>query len=141
MSALTTTDTTVFGANGVTDPQVFKTGVGVSRTIDFALAPFAAAAAEDKNYEFLALPASFVITGLYVEELEACPAAQITVKAKGDGATIGSAVNVGGGSLLKSVQNVTAKVLSAGDILCLCIAGGAEGLDVDSGKLKVNVIG
>ena len=66
---------------------------------------------------------------------------QITVKTKSDSTTIGSAVDVGGASLLKSVQNVTTKVLADGDVLCLCIAGGASGLDVDSGVLKVNVVG
>lgn len=140
MSALTT-NTTIFGANGAFDPEVFKTGVGVSRKIDFSLAPLAAAAGASVNYEFIALPASFVITGLYIEELEACSEAQITVKTKSDSTTIGSAVDVGGATLLKSVQNVTAKVLADGDVLCLCIAGGASGLDVDSGVLKVNVVG
>lgn len=137
-----TTDKTIFGANGAFDPEVFKTGVGVSRKIDFSLAPLNAASGATKNFEFLALPASFVITGLYVEELEACDAATITIKAKSDSATIGSAVNVGGSTLLKSVQNITAKVLAAGDVLCLCITGGQSAATaIAKGLLKVNVVG
>lgn len=137
-----TTNTTIFGANGAFDPEVFKTGVGVSRKIDFALAPLNAASGASVNYEFIALPASFVITGLYVEELEACDAATITIKAKSDGSTIGAAVSVGGSTLLKSVQNVTAKVLADGDVLCLCIAGGQSAATaIAKGLLKVNVVG
>lgn len=140
--AVLTTNTTIFGANGAFDPEVFKTGVGVSRKIDFSLAPLNAASGASVNYEFIALPASFVITGLYVEELEACDAATITIKAKGDSATIGAAVSVGGSTLLKSVQNITAKVLADGDVLCLCITGGQSAATaIAKGLLKVNVVG
>lgn len=141
MAALNT-DTTVFGANGVYDPEVFKTGVGVSRRIDFATAPLTAASGATANYEFIALPESFVITGLYVEEVEKCSSASITVKAKSDSATIGTAVTVGSDALLKSVQTVTAKVLASGDVLCLCITGGgSSATTLSEGVLKVNVIG
>lgn len=139
--AILTTDTSFFNAGGVGDPEVFKPTVGISRKVDFARAKMVAAASGAANCEFIALPAAFVITGLYVEELEKCTAAQITVKTRSDSATIGSAVTVGGATPLKSVQNVTAKVLAAGDILCLCISGGESGLTVDAGVLKVNVIG
>ena len=142
MSALATKNTTLFGANGVTDPVVFKTGVGVSRTIDFAKSNMAAAAGESENFEFIALPESFIIKGLYIEELEkADTELSVTVKAYSDGATIGSAVTIGDTAPLKSVQTVTHKVLDKGDVLCLCIAGGASGVNVKSGVLKVNVIG
>lgn len=140
--AILTTDTSLFNAGGVGDPEVFKPTVGVSRKVDFSRAKMVADAKGAANYEFIALPAAFVITGLYVEELEKCTSAQITVKAKSDSATIGSAVTVGGATPLKSVQNITAKVLAAGDILCLCIAGGeSSDLTVNAGVLKVNVIG
>lgn len=139
--AILTTDTSLFNAGGVGDPEVFKPTVGVSRKIDFTRAKMVAAASGAANFEFIALPAAFVITGLYVEELEKCTSAQITVKAKSDSSTIGSAVTVGGSTLVKSVQNITVKVLAAGDILCLCISGGESGLTVDAGALKVNVIG
>ena len=142
MSALATKNTTLFNANGVTDPSVFKTGVGVSRTINFAAANMAAAAGVTENYEFIALPASFIIKGLYIEELEkADTEVSVTVKAYSDGATIGSAVTIGDTNLLKSVQTLTHKVLDAGDVLCLCVAGGASGINIKSGVLKVNVIG
>lgn len=143
MSALDTKNSTLFNANGVTDPSVFKTGVGVSRTINFAAANMAAAAGETENFEFIALPASFIIKGLYVEELEkADTEVSVTVKTYSDGTTIGSAVSIGGsGALVKSVQTVTHKALAAGDVLCLCVAGGASGINVKSGVLKVNVIG
>lgn len=137
-----TTNTDIFGAGGVSDPEVFKPSVGVSRKIDFTLAPLTADKGATENYEFIALPKSFVMTGLYVEEVEPCSAAQITVKSLSDGATIGSAVTLGGGTPVTSVQNITAKTFADGDILCLCITGGSDAaLAVDKGVLKVNAIG
>ena len=137
-----TPNTDIFGAGGVSDPEVFKPSVGVSRKIDFTLAPLTADKGATENYEFIALPKAFVMTGLYVEEVEPCSAAQITVKSLSDGATIGSAVTLGGGTPVTSVQNITAKTFADGDILCLCITGGSDAaLAVDKGVLKVNAIG
>jgi len=142
MSALASTNTTLFGAGGVSDPFVFKSGVGISRKIDFAAANMVAAAGDSENFEFIVLPKSFILKGLYVEEVEGCDAeVSITAKLKNDGSTVGSAVTVGDTNPLKSVQTLTHKVLADGDILCLCIAGGASGVAIKKGVVKVNVLG
>lgn len=142
MSALASTNTTLFGAGGVTDPSVFKTGVGISRTIDFAAANMVAASGNDENFEFIVLPASFILKGLYIEEVEGCDAeVSITAKLKTAGSTVGNAVTVGDTLPAKSVQSVTHTPLANGDVLCLCIAGGASGVALKKGVLKVNVIG
>ena len=137
-----TTNTGIFGARGVSDVEVFKPSVGVSRKIDLSLTPLTADKGATENYEFIALPKAFVMTGLYVEEVEPCSAAQITVKSLSDGATIGSAVTLGGDTPVTSVQNITAKTFAEGDILCLCVEGGSDAaLAVNRGVLKVNAIG
>ena len=130
MSALASTNTTLFGAGGVSDPSVFKTGVGISRTIDFGAANMVAASGDSENFEFIALPASFILKGLYIEEVEGCDAeVSITAKLKTAGSTVGNAVTVGDTLPLKSVQSVTHTPLANGDVLCLCIAGGASGVE------------
>ena len=131
-----TTNTGIFGARGVSDVEVFKPSVGVSRKIDLSLTPLTADKGATENYEFIALPKAFIMTGLYVEEVEPCSAAQITVKSLSDGATIGSAVTIGGDTPVTSVQNITAKTFAEGDILCLCVTAGSDAaLAVDRGVL------
>ena len=138
MSALTT-DKTLFNANGVYDPEVFKTGVAIKRKINFELAK----PTGSTNYEFLPLPPGFVLNGITVIETKKCSASStITVKAKSDSATIGAEVNVGSSSTLahtfmKAVAATTAKdaagtgtvtvpgaekILVNGEMLCL-VAG------------------
>lgn len=139
--ATLTTDTSIFGSNGAYDPEVFKPYAGISRKIDFSRANIGAAAAGEANYEFIALPASFVLTGVYVEELEKCTSGTITLALKSDSSELVD-VSVGGSTLAKSVTNVTAKALAAGDVLCLHVEGGASAATlISAGVIKVNVIG
>ena len=148
MSALTT-NTTLFGARGVQDPRIFKTGVAIKRRIDFGRAN----ATASTNYEFLPLPAGFVMTGLLVEELKKCASGTITVKGKSDSATIGSAVTVGGSTLAKSFaqpKTVTAKdtagtgtvdvgqpvVFLSGEMLCI-----VPSANMAQGEVEITVHG
>lgn len=157
MSALTT-DKTLFNANGVFDPEVFKTGVAIKRKIDFGLAN----ATGSTNYEFLPLPKGFILKGLLVKELEKCSASTTaTVKTASDSATIGAAVSVGGSTLAKTFARPVAggtfyggassgdtaattaiavpgsdKVVADGDMLCL-----VTGAALTGGIVEITVIG
>lgn len=136
MSALTT-DKTVFNANGVYDPEIYKTGVAIKRKIDFGLANVTGST----NYEYLPLPKGFRLKGLHVKEIEKCGASTtLTVKTASDSATIGSAVNVGGGSLADEYAEAVAaggpKIVKDGDMLCV-----VAGADLKEGVVEVTVIG
>ena len=147
-----TTDTTLFNANGVFDPEVFKTGVAIKRKIDFGVAK----ATGSTNYEFLPLPKGLVLKGVHVAELAKCGASTtLTVKTKSDGDTLGAAVNVGGSSLadtfMKPVAATSAKdaagtstvtvpgsdkVCANGDMLCIVV-----GANLSDGEVEVTVLG
>ena len=139
MAVVNSTD--IFGANGAHDPEVFKPHIGLSRKIDFSLASLKADASEEKRYAFLPIPKNFVIMGIYLEEMEECSAGDISVKPKSTGTAIGSALTVGGATLAKSVAAVTATAVADGDVACLCITGGSDGLEITEGVLKVNIVG
>lgn len=152
-----TTNTTLFGANGVFDPEVFKTGVAIKRKIDFGLAN----ATASTNYEFLPLPKGFVLKGVGVKELAKCGASTtITVKTKTGEDTLGAAVNVGGSTLADSFAKpvaastvyvaatsggavtteksipATDKVYADGDMLCI-----VAGANLTSGEIEITVVG
>lgn len=100
MSKLSDLSTDLFGAIGVYDPEVLKTGVAIKRVVDFKISPIGSS----KNYEFLKIPSGFVMTGVYIEELEKCASGNLTLKTVEDPTkTIGSAVTVGGSSLAKQM--------------------------------------
>jgi len=152
-----TTDTTLFGANGVFDPEVYKTGVAIKRKIDFDLAN----ATASTNYEFLPLPKGFVLKGVGVKELVKCGASTtITVKTKTGEDTLGASVNVGGSTLADSFMKPVAafdayvaessggavtskasipgadKVYASGDIVCI-----VAGANLTSGEIEITVVG
>jgi len=152
-----TTNTTLFGANGVYDPEIFKTGVAIKRKIDFDLAN----ATGSTNYEFLPLPKGFVLKGVGVKELVKCGASTtITVKTKTGEDTLGAAVSVGGSTLadtfMKPVassnvyvaatsggQVTTPKTIPAadkdyasGDMICI-----VAGANLTSGVIEITVLG
>lgn len=136
MAALTT-DKTVFGANGVYDPQIFKTGVAIKRKIDFGLANVTGSV----NYEFLPLPERFVLKGIRINEIDKCGASTtLTVKTASDSATIGSAANIGGDTLadayVKADSTNGDKIVPDGDMLCI-VAGAA----LTAGVVEVTVLG
>lgn len=141
MAIVNSTD--IFGANGAYDPEVFKPHIGLSRKIDFSLAPLAADAAEEKRYDFLPIPENFIIMGIYLEEVEKCSAGSIAVKLKSDGTAVGSALTVGEDALAKAVTPVTATAVADGDVACLCVgtSGGTAAAEITSGVLKVNIVG
>ena len=109
MAALTDVKNDLFGAVGVEDPQVFKSGVAIKRGVNFKISNV------DKttNYAFLPIPAGFVLTGVYVKENEKCTTGTLTLKTKDGGATLGASVSVGGATLAEKfmtpVAGVTAK--------------------------------
>ena len=100
MAKLTDLSTELFGAIGVYDPEVLKTGIAIKRVVDFKISPIGSS----KNYEFIKIPSGFVMTGVYVEELEKCASGTLTLKTVEDPTkTIGAAVTVGGDTLAKSM--------------------------------------
>ena len=112
-----TTDTTKFNVMGVSDPEIFKTGVAIRRRINFAKAGLTAST----NYEFLPLPKGFVLKGVFVKELDKCSSGNITIKTKAGEATIGAAVTVGGSDLAATLM----KPVAAVDIYVSATSGGA----------------
>jgi len=146
------TNTTLFGANGVFDPEVFKTGIAIKRKINFGLAN----ATGSTNYEFLPLPKGFVLKGVGVKELEKCGASTtVTVKTKTGEDTLGSAVNVGGSTLADSFMTPVAatsakdtagtgtvtvpgasKTFAAGDMVCI-----VTGANLTAGEIEITVLG
>ena len=137
MSALTT-DKTVFNANGVYDPEIFKTGVAIKRKIDFGLANVTGST----NYDYLPLPKGFLLKGIHVKEVEKCGASTtITAKTASDSATIGAAVSVGGSALADTYAAAVAEGCAAKDVKdgdMLCIVAGASLIE---GVVEVTVIG
>lgn len=118
MAALTNLDTTLFGAIGVQDPEVLKTGIAIKRVVNFGLSGIM----DDYNYEFLPVPAGFVMTGVYFKENQKCDSGNITIKTKADPTkTIGSSVAVGGSALAESFMSPVA----AEDIFVASASGGA----------------
>lgn len=107
MAKLTDLSTELFGAIGVYDPEVLKTGIAIKRVVDFGISPIGSS----KNYEFLKIPSGFVMTGVYLEELVKCASGNLTLKTVEDPTkTIGSAVTVGGDTLAKTMLDPVASV-------------------------------
>lgn len=148
-----TTDNTLFGARGVSDPESYVEPLRtISRTFDFAKANVTGST----NYEFIWLPKGFLMTGIKVRELSKCSASStVTFKTKADEATIGAAVNVGGSTLADSWNTPVAatkakdeagtstvtvpggfKAVLAGDMLCL-----VPGASFTDGEIEVTVFG
>lgn len=126
MAKLTDLSTDLFGAIGVYDPEVLKTGIAIKRVVDFKISPIGSS----KNYEFLKIPSGFVMTGVYVEELEKCASGTLTLKTVEDPTkTIGSAVTVGSSALAKTLLDPVASV-KAKD------SAGTGTVDVPGGPLK-----
>lgn len=117
MAALTDVKNDLFGAIGVQDPEIFKTGIAIKRVVNFRLTKLEAS----KNYAFLPVPAGFVMTGVYVKEMKDdgdignyCSAGTLTLKTKADPTkTLGAAVTVGSSTpaekFLTPVAGTTAK--------------------------------
>ena len=115
-----TTDTALFGAIGVEDPEVFKTGIAIKRAVNFKYSNVDASV----NYEFLPIPAGFVVTGVYAAETEKCTAGAFSLKSKNGGKAIGASVTVGGDELAKTFALPTADSATPmdfvdADMLCL----------------------
>ncbi len=142
MAALTDVSTDLFGAIGVSDPEVFKTGIAIKRSVNFAESPIV----DDYNYEFLPIPAGFVMTGVYVKETAKCSSASITLKTKEDATkTVGEAFTVGATALAeKFMLPVTATSTTAADSIrfltgdTLCVKASA---DVAAGAVDIIVHG
>lgn len=136
MSALTT-DTTIFSADGTSDPKVGFKGVTLVREVDFGQTGVTGAV----NYEFLGIPKGFVALAVGIEELEKCPSGTITAKVKGDSATLGSALTVGGDSLaagvyLPDASNHGPKAFAAADMLCL-----VPSVAMATGRVRISLVG
>lgn len=142
MAALTDLSTDLFGAIGASDPEVFKTGIAIKRSVNFKESPIV----DDYNYEFLPIPAGFVMTGVYVKETAKCSSASITLKTKEDATkTVGEAFTVGATALAeKFMPAVAATSTAAGDSLrflagdTLCVKASA---DVAEGAVDIVVHG
>jgi hypothetical protein len=138
MAALTDTNTDLFGAIGVSNPEVFKTGIAIKRSVNFKESPIL----DDYNYEFLPIPAGFVMTGVYVKETAKCAAGTLTLKAKNDSATIGAAFSVGAATLAEVFNTPVAgdtagdKTFLAGDMLCVKASA-----DMGEGAVEVVIHG
>ena len=130
MSALTT-NTTLFSADGTFDPKVGFKGVTLVREVDFGMANVTGAV----NYEFLGIPKGFVALAVGIEELEKCPSGTITAKVKGDSATLGSALTVGGDALAAGVYTAS-KAFAAADMLCI-----VPSVAMTAGRIRVSLVG
>ena len=130
MAALTTDDT-LFGARGVSDPCQFLPHAAFRREIDFSLAN----AKANINYSMVPVPKGFVLTGAAVEVVEPCDGTSntLSLKVKGD-----SAVVVDGKSVATAGVGVstTAKAFTADDMLCIVMAA-----NTTKGKVAVTVSG
>mgnify|MGYP003308300948 CR=1 FL=1 len=105
MAKLSDLSTDLFGAIGVYDPEVLKTGIAIKRVVDFGISPIG----NEKNYKFVKIPSGFVMTGVYLEELVKCSSGNLTLKTVEDPTkTIGAAVTVGGDSLAKTFMKPVA---------------------------------
>lgn len=142
MAALTDLSTDLFGGIGASNPEVFKTGIAIKRSVNFKESPIA----DDYNYEFLPIPAGFVMTGVYVKETAKCASASVTLKTKEDATkTLGESFTVGADTLAeKFMLPVVATSTTAGDSLrflagdTLCVKSSA---DVAEGALEIVVHG
>ena len=130
MSALTT-NTTLFSADGTFDPKVGFKGVTLVREVDFGMANVTGAV----NYEFLGIPKGFVALAIGIEDVEKCPSGTITAKVKGDSATLGSALTVGGDSLAAGVYT-SDKAFAAADMLCI-----VPSVSMTAGRIRVSLVG
>jgi len=105
MSALSDVKNTLFGAIGVQDPEILKTGIAIKRVVNFKQSPIV----DDYNYQFLPVPAGFVMTGVYFKENAKCANGNITIKTEGDPTkTIGAAVTVGQTTLAEAFMRPVA---------------------------------
>jgi len=119
MAALDT-KTTLFGAIGVQDPEILKTGIAIKRVVSFKHSPIV----DDYNYEFLPIPAGFVMTGVYFKENAKCASGNITIKIKSDSTkTVGAAVTVGQSTLAETFM----KPVSAGSSVDVYVAEASAG--------------
>lgn len=151
MAKLTDLNTDLFGAIGVTDPEVLKTGIAIRRSVNFKESPIV----DDFNYEFLPIPAGFVMTGVYLKETAKCDAGNITLKTREDPTkTLGSSFSVGSANLNEAFmspdgENNVPVPFVAGDMLCIKasadMAAGAvdiviHGYLMDGGSLNANAL-
>ena len=150
MAKLTDLNTDLFGAIGVTDPEVLKTGIAIRRSVNFKESPIV----DDFNYEFLPIPAGFVMTSVYLKETEKCAAGNITLKTREDPTqTLGTTFAVGSSDLHEAFMSPSAGETNspvaflAGDMLCIKasadMAAGAvdiviHGYLMDGGSLNAN---
>lgn len=126
-----TTDTWLFDHVGSSNPAVFKAGVCLAREVDFE----SANAEASVNYEFLPIPAGFILMGISVRELDKCAAGTVTLKAKSSGDAVGWAVTLGGANLASAVQQVT-KTFGEGDMLCIALSAAQ-----DAGRVEIALSG
>ena len=130
--AVLDTNTTLFSADGSSDPKVGFQGVTISREVDFGITPVSAGV----NYELIGLPDGFVALALGVEELESCGSAgTVTAKEKNDSATLGTAVSVGGTSPAKRVDTLS-KACNGANMLCI-----VSSVAQTAGRVRVSVSG
>lgn len=130
-TAAITTDTWLFDHVGSSNPSVFKAGVCLAREVDFETANASASV----NYEFLPVPAGFILMGVSVRELEKCSAGTVSLKAKSSGEAIGDAVAVGGDALASAVKQVT-KTFGDAEMLCIALSAAQ-----DVGRVEVALSG
>ena len=152
MAQLTALSTDLFGAIGVTDPEVLKTGIAIRRSVNFKESPIV----DDFNYEFMPIPAGFVMTGVYLKETVKCNAGNITLKTREDPTkTIGTEFAVGSSALNEAFMSPSAVETNfpvaflAGDMLCIKaltdMAAGAvdiviHGYLMNGGSLNANAL-
>ena len=129
------TNKDIFGAVGVSDPSTFVPNIAFRREIDFS--KISGGVKASLNYEFIPVPKGFVLTGISVDEIEKCDgsANTVTVKAKGDSATVGAAVSVGGENNAFAAA-AASKAFVADDMLCIVMAK-----DTKEGKIGVSIVG
>ncbi len=138
MAALTDVKNTLFGAPGVQDPEVFKTGIAIKRGVNFGVTGIAAST----NYAFLPIPAGFVMTGVYVKETVPCTSGTLTLKTKADPTQIvGSSVTVGGTALAEQFLDAKVAATEGGantpikfigsDMLCLTASAAMSAGEVE----------
>lgn len=134
MAALTTDDT-LFGAKGVSDPCLFFPHAAFRREIDFSKAN-ALGGTDGPNYSLIPVPKGFVLTGAAVAVLEPCDGTSNTfsLKVKSDSADIGSAVAVTTAGTVGSTASV--KAFAADDMVCFKMAAATA-----KGKVAVTLVG
>lgn len=130
--AVLTTDDTLFGAKGVSDPCLFFPYAAFRREIDFSKAN----AIAETDYSLIPVPKGFVLTGAAVSVIEACDGTSntISLKVKSDSSTIGTAVSVTADGA--SATATAAKAFAADDMVCFNMAAATT-----KGKVAVTLVG